>query len=347
MEPRGMQENSVLRERPASPGAVLAVPDLLALGYLATMAVLVAASPGEAQARVLFRIALSAAVVLGGAVIYRVALELPHAVRLNVYRLGLALTVVESYLMLRELLPLVRSDSVDGTLLAVDRALFGFEPALWLERFNSPSIVEWFAFFYFSYFVICGAYLVGILWSSTPGRHTSVFAIGSLMVLFVGHLGYLLVPGYGPVVHLSHLYAGPVQGGFFWECVRATVAAGGAQKDIFPSLHTALPTWFTLYAIYRARRDDRFWGAAAVTGFFAANIIVSTMFLRWHYAIDVLAGLGLATTAMFVAPRLAGYEARWRASRRLGPVWPRERPSGEGLAGLAALEMELKPASKR
>lgn len=331
----------------AARDGVLAVPDVMALGYLAILAVLVAASPGSAQPRVLLRIGLCAAVVLGGAVIYRVAVELPHIVRLNVYRLGLALTVVESYLMLRDLLPLVRSDSVDGTLLAVDHALFGFEPALWLERFNTPSIVEWFAFFYFSYFVICAAYLVGILWLSPPGRDTSVFAIGSLMVLFVGHLGYLVVPGYGPVAHLSHLYAGPVHGGFFWDCVQATVAAGGAQKDIFPSLHTALPTWFTLYAIHRAQRDDRWWGAAVITGFFAANIIVSTMLLRWHYAIDVLAGLSLATAAIAVAPRLARHEARWREQRRLGPSWVAERSSGKRLPRLAALEMELKPASKR
>lgn len=321
---------------------VLAVQDVLALSYLTMLTVLVIASPGDAQGSVLFRLGLCGAVVLAGAIVSRAATELPLPVRLNAYRIALALVVVESYLMLRDLLPLVRADSVDATLLALDRALFGFEPALWLERFNVLPVVEWFSFFYFSYFFICAAYLGGVLFVERPSRHTTVFALGSMLVLFLGHLGYLAVPGYGPVAHLKDTYAGPVQGGFFWSCVEATVAAGGAQKDIFPSLHTALPTWFTLYAVYRARFDRRWIAAAGITGFFALNIIVSTMFLRWHYAIDVVAGLTLATTAAYLAPRIAVSEAGWRRATGLCPIW-----LGERLPGLAALEVELKPASKR
>ena len=50
-----------------------------------------------------------------------------------------------------------------------------------------------------------------------------------------------------------------------------------------------------------------------MTGFFAANIIFSTVFLRWHYAIDVVAGLTLATTASLLAPWLARKHDAWRA----------------------------------
>ena len=46
--------------------------------------------------------------------------------------------------------------------------------------------------------------------------------------------------------------------------------------------------------------------------FFAANIIGATMFLRWHYVIDVIAGFALATTAVLVAPRIT----RWELGRR-------------------------------
>jgi hypothetical protein len=326
---------------------VFAIQDLIAIGYLTSLGVIVAVSPGEAQPQVLLRLLLCTAVVVVGAVIGRAATELPQVVRLNVYRLALALTVVESYLMLRDLLPLVRSDAVDASLLALDRWALGFEPALWLERFNTFAVVEWFSFFYFSYFFICAAYLVGVLWLSRPSRHTTVFAVGSLIVLFVGHLGYLAVPGYGPVAHLEETYAGPIRGGFFWHCVQSTVAAAGAQKDIFPSLHTALPTWFTLYAAYRARHDERWRLIALVTGFFAANIIASTMLLRWHYAIDVVAGLSLAGLAATAAPRIAERESRWRIGHGLPSPWPTPQRSGERLPGLPSLEVELEPAGER
>jgi membrane-associated phospholipid phosphatase len=137
----------------------------------------------------------------------------------------------------------------------------------------------------------------------------------------VGQLGYCAVPGYGPIRYLADQYQGPIDGGFFWGCVWSTVQAGSAMKDIFPSLHTAMPTWLTLFALTQARRDPRWRWPALLTGFFAVNIIVSTMLLRWHYAVDVMAGLALAFAVAAVAPRLARWEEDWRRQRRFAGVW--------------------------
>ncbi|MEM9696139.1 MAG: phosphatase PAP2 family protein, partial [Myxococcota bacterium] len=236
-----------------------------------------------------------------------------------VYRATLIAVLVHAYLMLRELLPLLRPDAVDAELLAVDRWLFGFEPALWLERFNHTPIVEWFAFFYFSYFFICAAFCFGFVLGRRPDRVTSEFIFGGCFVFFSGPLGYLLVPGVGPGVFQADAFTGPVQGGFFWDCVLAVVGAGGAMKDIFPSLHTALPCFFAAFCWFqwsRSRREDqprRAWLAGGlVVTFFASNIVVSTMLLRWHYAIDVVAGLLLAATALYIAPRAVALESRSR-----------------------------------
>jgi hypothetical protein len=110
--------------------------------------------------------------------------------------------------MLRNVLPLLRPDAVDDNLLALDIRIFGFEPALWLERWNRPTIVEWFAFFYFSYFFICAAYLLVVVWASKLGRATGEFAMGTLIVFCFGELGYIAVPAYGPIRHLASSYAG-------------------------------------------------------------------------------------------------------------------------------------------
>ena len=79
--------------------------------------------------------------------------------------------------------------------------------------------------------------------------------------------------------------------------------------------------WFTFYAINQARTDKRWRLVAAVTGFFACNIVVSTMLLRWHYAIDVIAGLTLAITAGIVTPKLVRWEERLRDAWRLPGPW--------------------------
>jgi len=130
--------------------------------------------------------------------------------------------LVADYLMLRDLLPAVRPDSVDEFLWRLDDRLFGLEPSLWLERLNQRPIVEWFSFFYYSYFFIAFTYMLVVIWLIRPGRLTSEFALGTLIVFCVGQLGYLAVPGHGPSLYLESQFQGPVDGGFFWGCVVAT-----------------------------------------------------------------------------------------------------------------------------
>jgi hypothetical protein len=291
--------------------ALFTVQDAILIGYLTIVsALLLRAGPSATQALCARRLFACAAAIVLGCLFARGATFAAPALRLSVYRLVLVGAVVTNYLSLRTLLPVVRSDSVDAALLRLDVLLFGVEPSVWLQRFNTRPVVEWFSFFYFSYFCICFAYMAVVVWCLRPGRRTAEFAIGTALVYCVGQLGYMAVPGYGPVASLH--FNAPLDGGFFWGSVTRTVEAGGAMKDIFPSLHTAGPVWFTLFAWRAARTDRRFRWPAIVTGFFAANIVVSTMFLRWHYAVDVMAGLALAGAAALLSPHLAAREERLR-----------------------------------
>jgi len=314
---------AVRREAPATAfgAGQFAVQDLVPLAYLAIIRVLVwLAAPSPARDLSAWRIDGCILAIVGGALLCR-GLTVAPRWRGVAYRLALTVVVIESYLMLRDLLPLLRSGSLDQALLDLDLAVFGVEPAFWLERLNHRPVIEYFSFFYFSYFFLVGAYLVAMLWVLRPGRATCEYAIGSFLVLCLGQLGYLAVPGTGPIHHFADQFAGPVDGGFFWSCVTRTVAAGGALRDIFPSLHTALPTWYALFSWTQARRDPRWRWPAAICTWFALNIMVSTMVLRWHYLVDVLAGLALAAAVAWAAPRIAAWEGRRRRRRGLPPPW--------------------------
>jgi membrane-associated phospholipid phosphatase len=98
-----------------------------------------------------------------------------------------------------------------------------------------------------------------------------------------------------------------LRGGFWWEQVEVTVATAGAQLDIFPSLHTAFPTYFTLHAI-AFRHTQPFRWLWPVLAFVAVNIVIATMFLRWHWFIDVALGVMLAFAARRFAIALADRE---------------------------------------
>ncbi|WP_437626043.1 phosphatase PAP2 family protein [Sorangium sp. So ce1151] len=301
--------------------AVFALQDVILIGYLmATTIALVFAPASEVRTECVQRNLVGIAALMSLCVFVRRATFVAPLLRSVVYRLSLVGAFLLNYLSLRTILPTVRSDSLDAELLHLDLLLFRVEPALWMERFNTRPIVEWFSFFYFSYFLICFMSMVLALWVARPGRGTTEYAIGTSLVYCLGQLGYMAVPAYGPIQALRHLYEGPLDGGFFWGAVSSVVQAGGAMKDVFPSLHTAGPLWFALYTFHRARTDRRLFWLAVVAAFFSMNIIISTMLLRWHYAVDVVAGIALASGTAWLTPRLVRWEEAFRT--RMGQPHP-------------------------
>jgi membrane-associated phospholipid phosphatase len=300
---------------------VYPVQDLVLISYLGTVLALVIRRPAASNpAHCAHLIYGALAAILLGAFASRAPLIRWPVARAALYRIAILGVLLGNYLMLRDVLPVVRPDSVDANLYDLDLRIFGVEPALWLERFNTHATVEWFAFFYFSYFSIAIVYMIAVIWLRAPDRATTELAIGTTLVFSLGQLGYMAVPGVGPGQFLAAEFHGPLHGGFFWGCVGRVVSAGSAMKDIFPSLHTAVPTLLTWFAVRRARTNRRWRLPALATGFFAANIIVSTMLLRWHYAVDVVAGLALGCGVGWLSPRIAAREARER--RRAGMRHP-------------------------
>ena len=241
------------------------------------------------------------------------------------YRIGLLGAVVGSFLQLHLILPTVSPRILDGSIYQIDLAVFGFEPAVSWDRFVTPATTEWFSFFYYSYFFILCAYLLPMALFERRLRVLTELSVGLLFVVCVGHALYLAVPGLGPHAYLRGQFQHELSGGFWWPTVKAAVDSvagtdGASRKDIFPSLHTACPTFLTLFTFRnRAHRPYRYvW---PVTAFFTSQIILATMFLRWHYLLDVVAGLTLATVAFLISRALVPAEARARVAQGSGPVW--------------------------
>ena len=237
-----------------------------------------------------------------------------------VYRASLYFACFLSYFMLKEILPAVSSRTVDSSLFAFDLRVFGFEPSLVWDRFVNVQTVEWFAFFYFGYFFLLALHVLPIMLATKDMDVLSHFCLGIFLVFLPGHLIYMMVPGYGPHTYLAGEFHNELHGGLFWALVEATVKASGAQKDIFPSLHTAAPTFFAIFGWYhRDRMPFRVtWPLVAL---FVSQIIIATMFLRWHYLIDIFAGLALATFAGVVSRKVTIWEQSRRAQQGKSPIF--------------------------
>src|SRR5262249_55271134 len=108
---------------------------------------------------------------------------------------------------------------------------------------------------------------------------------------YLSYAGYIVVPATGPrfLTEIVSSQTKPLAGVWLFETVRATLdRAERLTPDCFPSGHTEI----TLLVLYYSRRFHR------PTFFFllplGAGVILSTVYLRYHYVVDVVAGAALA-----------------------------------------------------
>jgi len=122
-------------------------------------------------------------------------------------------------------------------------------------------------------------------------------------------MGYLFVPARGPVAAMVDVLPSPLTGGFFHSLVVRAIDLAGGPHGAFPSLHVGAST---MAALVDFRHGDRLRGLIYAP--LVALIGVATVALRYHYVVDVLAGLALAWAAVLLAERHA---ERQRRSERL------------------------------
>jgi len=123
--------------------------------------------------------------------------------------------------------------------------------------------------------------------------YTFLIAAGFL----VSYVGYLVVPARGPRFLLKHLEHVPLQGLWLFRTMQSTLdKLESAHYDCFPSGHTEL----TILA---------WWGSRMVSGrlfllyfVYTPSIIFATVYLRYHYTVDVLAGIATALLLICVSP---------------------------------------------
>ena len=309
--------------------------DWLLLGYLVAIFVALMLGTGNNRPACMVHVAVDLGGFLFVLTLVRLPVLRPNSATCSLlYRFAIMATLLGTFFQLREILPAVSPAAFDAQIYAFDTRVFGVEPSLWLDRYVSSTTTEWFAFLYFLYFLVLTVHVLPMLFFWQPEeKELARFGVGFLMIFLSAHLLYMVVPGWGPYWYLKGVFQHELQGPVFWPLVRETVDAGGAQKDIFPSLHTAVPTYIAIFS-FRQRRLLPFKYSWPVMAFVATQIIVATLLLRWHYLVDVVAGLTLAVTASVLGQRIADWEAARRERLGIQPAWmplvyPWNRPSDE------------------
>jgi len=281
----------------------------------------------------------------------------PH-IRLVLIGLGSWYLAYVGFRNLKSYVPFVRPHMVDETLLRIDRVLaLGHTPATLLhDLLGSGVAAHIMSFTYVAWILFLSmSLLVALFW--TRNLDTACWYVTAVAVNWVlGVAIYYLVPSVGPIYARPSLFADlpatqTTHIAQAWMADRVDMLADPfgtpALQTVaaFASLHVSVMVTASLVArLGRVRPVSVQWGL----WFFLLLNILATVYLGWHYVVDVLGGMALGVAAVWIAAYGTGN------SHRLPSLAPRPRqadvtrtPAPQVRGGQAATAGYLRPERER
>lgn len=178
-----------------------------------------------------------------------------------------------------------------------EQALFGSQLSMtfyeWLPDFTFSELLH---LGYVSYYILVPIALVGVyVTRGDAALHRAAFA--TTVVFLLSYFVFMLFPVAGPRYDFPAI-GGEVAGGGFYQIVHTILEAGSSKGTAFPSSHIAASG----VAVLAAGREDRRW----LWTLMPPQIILAlgTVYGRFHYGVDALAGVALMVAIWLAAPVL-------------------------------------------
>ena len=179
-----------------------------------------------------------------------------------------------------------------------------------IQSFESQALTAYFSSVYVYGYVFVLVFPILAYVALSDHKPFQRLVVAYSINYFIGLTLYILFVAYGPrnwyaieagaeaakVVYENHLY-GMTGSETANELLTSEV---NSRTNVFPSLHTSLSATVALFA-YKTRESYPIW--LGIATFLAVSIIISTMYLGIHWAVDILFGLGLAGLSVYVADR--------------------------------------------
>jgi membrane-associated phospholipid phosphatase len=214
-----------------------------------------------------------------------------------------------------------------------EQQIFGCQPSvLFMQKLPWQVVSELFYISYFSYYIMIAGVGIALFLRSRQQFFHYVSVVSFLF--YVCYLIYIILPvigsraffrqvdGYmlpGPTQQLAvtDAYPDSVQAGVFFQIMKWIYRVFEAPGAAFPSSHVAVALC-TVYFSFRYLRPIRYVHLAV-----ACLLCLSTVYCRYHYVVDVLAGL---LTAAVLVPL-----GNWLYFRFRRPQLEGAAPGGAGM----------------
>jgi membrane-associated phospholipid phosphatase len=210
---------------------------------------------------------------------------------------------------LGKLVHLVTPGWQDAKLIAADYWLTGVRPTVWLEQFATPTRNDFMQFAYLTYFTYL-LVLGGVLYYRRDWRGYWSVMTYSAAGYAIGYCIAIFFPIESPWFSMAAAWHGSLQGGPFTTAINFIERFGRVRGAAFPSEHVA-GSVAALWGAWRHRRWLFFVMVPIVT-----CMCVSTVWGRYHYVTDVLAGMVTGTLGYMIGSRLMNTRGAVAAERQ-------------------------------
>jgi membrane-associated phospholipid phosphatase len=187
---------------------------------------------------------------------------------------------------------------IDILLIKIDHDIFGVNPTQWIYRFANPLLTEILEIVYFLYYLVIIAYGLELyLWRRFEEFKYATFII--LVGFFLCYVVYMIFPAAGPRFYLHNFESintelpGVLVTGWLREILNVGESIPAdvpnpqdyVQRDAMPSAHAVIAVLLA-YLSHKIKSHSFYFYLP-----YCILMIIATIYLRYHYVIDIIAGL--------------------------------------------------------
>lgn len=191
-----------------------------------------------------------------------------------------------------ELVPYLNPEDIDTVLLTLDYSILGFYPYVYFDKVATPVLTELMQISYCFYYIL--PFLIGFYLIKNGNKqefYRALFLV--LFCYYLSYIGYMLFPALGPRYSIPHLFQNELNGLFLAHKIKNFLnVLEGIKRDAFPSGHVAI----SLVVLFLMLKYSKklFW----ISFIPVLLLILSTIYCRYHYFIDVLGGIVLSVVTL-------------------------------------------------
>jgi membrane-associated phospholipid phosphatase len=197
----------------------------------------------------------------------------------------------------RHLVHIIFPGWFDPLINSLELQVFSVYPTVWMQKFISPVLNDYLMFSYSFYYLLLLILGLGLYFKNKI-KELDKLTFTSAVAFYISFLGFILFPVEGPRYALMDLHNFKLGGAFFTPLAQGLIKVAGIHGGAMPSSHVAVALVVLIYA----RRHYRL--LYYILSLPILSLFVSTVYGRFHYVSDVVAGLLVGWGSIILCDRI-------------------------------------------